>query len=221
MQKSQRFEVLLPGDCRAEEVRATFRNRMEKLYIGWDDTFDRQYDNHSFLFLLHDGGGEFLATCRLVFKYRGRNVYLTPMEMGDVSRFSISCQAQKVCEGGMMSFVSKEAALKLSYGVCRWMTENRVECCYTTYDIRNILIKRLYTQKLGFSMVDGAVIKFSEFKSRKNGLPVEWQVLYTTLDKSWTTLTQLETYNEGFYYEGDKYPRLTDWLNAEREMVYQ
>ena len=83
MQKPETFEVLLPGDPNADIVRTTFRTRMQKLYTGWDDTFDRQFDTHSFLFLLRDNHKDFLATCRLIFEQHGEMRYLTPMEMGD------------------------------------------------------------------------------------------------------------------------------------------
>jgi hypothetical protein len=62
---------------------------MKKLYTGWDDDFDRCFNNHSFLFSLRDYDGSLLATYRLVFKRDGENIYTTPMEMGDVSRFLI------------------------------------------------------------------------------------------------------------------------------------
>lgn len=219
MDKSKVFEVLLPGDPRAGEIRATFRNRMEKLYTGWDDNFDKQYDNHSFLFLLSNHSGSSLANCRVVFKHRGKGTYLTPMEMGDVSKFLIPLQDKTVCECGMMSFVSKEAALLLSYCVCRWLIENRVKWCYVTHDVKNILIKRLYIQKLGFSKIDGAMVQFSEFKSRKSGLPVEWQVLVTTLERSMEILGQISKDSDSFHYESEKYPKLVDWMGEDREAV--
>lgn len=221
MDKSKIFEVLLPGDQRAREIRATFRNRMEKLYTGWDDDFDKQYDNHSFLFLLKDHDGRFLANCRIVFKYRGKDTYLTPMEMGDVSKFQIPSQDKTVCEGGMMSFASKESALLLSYCVCRWMKENRVGRCYVTHDVKNILIKRLYTQKLGFSKIDGAIVQFSEFKSRKSGLPTEWQVLVATVERSLEVLEQSFMNNGGFHYESESYPKLVDWRGEGRETTHE
>jgi hypothetical protein len=216
-----KFEVLLPGNHRADNVRTTFRSRMEKLYIGWDDNFDRQYDNHSFLFLLSDHSGRFLANCRVVFKHRGQDTFLTPMEMGDVSKFLIPVQDKTACECGMMSFVSKEAALVLSYCVCRWLTENQVSRCFVTHDVRNILMKRLYTQKLGFSRVDGAIVQFSEFKSRKSGRAVEWQVLGTTLERSLEVLGQLHLDSGGFPYDSKDYPKLGDWLERDREIAHK
>ena len=111
----------------------------------------------------------------------------------------------------MVSFVSKEAVLKLMNGVCSWAIENQVERCYITYDTQNILIKRLYTQMLGFSAVEGAIVQFSGFKSSKSGLPVEWQMLEAPLEKGSWILEKLREASSAFNYEYGKYPGLADW----------
>ena len=221
MKIAGKFEVLLPEAPRAERIRSTFRGRMEKLYSGWNDSFDRQFDHHSFLFVLYGIDGEFLATCRLTFKHRGERLYSVPAEMGDVSKFSVPSEFSRVCEGGMVSFVSKEAVLKLMYGVVSWSLENKIDRCYITYDTKNILIKRLYTQTLCFSMVEGAVVKFSEFKSKKSGLPVEWQVLEATPESGREALTKMRESGVECHYEYGKHPKLMDWTMDNRESAYE
>lgn len=210
------FEVHPPSTSLTEDIRFTFRQRMGKLYSGWSDSFDRQFDHHSFLFVIRDGcDGEFLATCRLIFKYKNEITYLTPMEMGDVSRFVIPSSSQFICEGGMVSFTSRNAVLELMYGVCNWMMENGIEQCYTTYDTKNSLIKRLYTRTLKFSVMEGKVVQFSEFKSRENGLPVEWQVVAgNPQEKGAEVLNQLRANGTNLHYENGKHSSLTDWLTG-------
>jgi hypothetical protein len=112
----------------------------------------------------------------------------------------------------MVSFTFKENALTLMYAVCSWMMENQVDFCYTTYDVRNLLIKRLYTQILDFLLVGDEFVEFSEFKSRKTGLPVKWQVLNNSYENSLGILENLWAKGAGFQYEYGKYPRLMDWV---------
>ena len=214
MKENGVFEVLLPGTELAEEVRTTFRTRMERLYSGWSDNYDRQYDDHSFLFVLRgEHSGELMATCRIVFKQYNDKRYLTPMEMGDASKYAIPCEpGQVVCEGGMVSFVSRDAILKLMYNTLSWLVENNVTHIYTTYDTSNSLIKRLYTRTLKFPMVEGHVATFSDFKSKKTGEAVDWQVVGGSLkDKAQEVQLELQSKDPTLSYVAGQYSRLEDW----------
>jgi hypothetical protein len=183
------FKVLPPGNGDVELVRRTFSGRMAKLYTGWSDEYDRRFDSHSFSFLLEDGHGPPLATCRLIFKRLSCTTIQTPMESAD-RPFYLGDQ-RNVCEGGGVSFVSRQSVVNLMYGVWVWCLANRVEPVYTTYDVGNPLIRRLYTRVLGFRLKEGAIVSYEGFKEKDTGLPVQWQVCVADLTSASTVLAQL------------------------------
>lgn len=212
MSEREQSEVWPPGHPRVEDARAIFRSRMTKLYDGWDDDYDRQFDDHSFLFVLHDGADEFLATCRLVFKQmRGRS-YRLPMEMAALSSFTPHDKTARCCEGGMVSFTSRRHALALMYGVTTWLTDNDLDLCLTTYDVSNPLMRRLYTRTLQFAPVAGAIVRYSGFKWRENGEPVAWQVVQASRPTASPVLAGLAAAGVEPYRYDERCPRLVDWL---------
>lgn len=216
------FDVIKPGNIEIhEDIRSTFRNRMEKLYIGWDDCYDKQFDNHSFLFVLKDNTvNEYVGTCRLIFKRSCKNVYLTPMEIADKSNFSLANEiGLDVCEAGMLSFKSMEALRALMKGLGLWILENKIRQVYTTYDINNQLTKRFYLKTLCYSVVEQTIIEFSNFKAKKDNSIVKWQVVkLNVLDKAEEIRKNLKIDSFTYYnfeYEYGKYYKLVEWQNAE------
>jgi hypothetical protein len=211
MHENASFEVWAPGHPGTETLRGVFRARMSRRYDGWNDAYDRQFDDHSFLFVRRDAHGEYLATCRLVFKrIRGRT-HALPMELADVSSFSPSPEYQRCCEGGMISFTSRPHALALMYGVTIWLVENDVDLCLTTYDVSNPLMQRLFTRTLGFSLVDAGVACYSGFTWKDNGEPVPWQVVQATRPSAQGVLERLTAAGVQPCRQADA-PRLDDWM---------
>lgn len=66
-----------------------------------------------------------------------------------------------------------------------------------------------------------AVVKFSEFKSKKSGLPVEWQVLEATPESGREALTKMRESGVECHYEYGKHPKLMDWTMDNRESAYE
>jgi len=206
------MEVWPPGHPRIEDARAMFRDRMTKLYDGWDDDYDRQFDDHSFLFVLRNGGSDYQATCRLVFKrMRGRSHTLA-MERADLSSFTPAGGFTRYCEGGMVSFTSRRAALDLMYGVTIWLIENDVDLCLTTYDVNNPVMQRLYTRTLQFAPIDGAIVRYSGFTRKEDREPVAWQVVQATRPTARPVLEGLVAAGVEPYQLPQDCPRLEDWL---------
>lgn len=171
-----KFEIWPPGHPNTAAVRKTFAERMSRLYLGWDDGFDSQFDRHSYLFVLWDGVATYHATCRLIFKWLGDASILTPCETADGSRYGLP-DRDRTCEGSMVSMTSVAALRRLMYGVCSWLMKNEVTRLYTTYDIDNALIRRFYTRTLGFDDIPDAVIVYRDFVHRDSLEPVAWQMV--------------------------------------------
>jgi hypothetical protein len=185
---------------------------MAARYDGWDDEYDRQFDDHSFLFVLNGRTDDYLATCRLVFKQIGGRSFLLPMETADLSRFTPPETAARCCEGGMISFTSRLNALVLLYGVATWLLENDVDLCLTSYDVNNPLMQRLFTRTLQFLPVAGAVAQYSGFTWKENGLPVPWQVVQVRRPAAQHVLAGLVAAGVEPYQSEEGAPRLADWL---------
>ncbi|TKR29242.1 hypothetical protein FCE95_13840 [Luteimonas gilva] len=171
-----KFEIWSPGHPNTAAVRKTFSDRMSRLYLGWDDDFDRQFDAHSYLFVLWDGVGTYHATCRIIFKRLGGAPVLTPCETADGGRFSLPDE-DTACEGSMVSMTSTQALRRLMYGVTRWLMENGVTRVYTTYDTNNALIRRFHTRILAMDEIAGATVVYRDFLRKDSLEPACWQMV--------------------------------------------
>ena len=175
------FVVMYPGDSRIEHVRGLMRTAMCKRYAGWDDDFDRQFDDRTVWFALCVDE-EYVATCKLIFKSHDEKWHPTPIELGDLSQHHISEHHPRVCEGGGVSYTDQRYAIDLMYGIGEWMLEEDIGPCYTTYEVTNPIIQKLYTRVLGFEEVADALVSFSSFKLKKTGAPAQWQVVRLSTD---------------------------------------
>lgn len=175
------FVVMHPGDFRIEQVRDVMRKAMCKRYEGWDDDFDRQFDDRTVWFAL-EAGEEYVATCKLIFKSHNETWCPTPIELGDLAQHDIPERHPSVCEGGGVSYTDQRYAIDLMYGIGEWMLEQNIGPCYTTYDVTNPVIQKLYTRVLGFQEVVDAQVSFSSFLRKKTGAPAQWQVVRLPTD---------------------------------------
>ncbi|MBB6429383.1 hypothetical protein [Algisphaera agarilytica] len=60
---------------------------MSRGHEGWDDTFDRQFDDRAVWFYLTKERGKHLAAARLIFRKAGEHSGPLPSDLGDLSRF--------------------------------------------------------------------------------------------------------------------------------------
>lgn len=176
-----KFSILEPSSHRVDTIRKTFSSRMEKLYNGWSDEFDKQWDNHSFLILLEDLDAEnedsrYQATCRVVIKRFNTVEFSTPMEHADILNFNLSEKFKNCCEGSMVSFKSVKAFHNMMYYLCSWVMDNNLDHVITCYDVNNPLFKRLHNGT-GFWEIDDAFLIYSGFYSKKTDQLVKWQVV--------------------------------------------
>lgn len=223
----------LCGDV--EIVRKTFRTRMEKLYDGWDDGYDSQWDGHSFLFVLKqekesaggitmkdDNGQDQLlaATCRLVVKRYEGITFATPMEKADLSNYVINESYGNCCEGSMLSYSSVESLKVLASYVFNWLIENGFDYITSCYDENNPLMERLYLNSFGFDKVPGAVVKYSGFYSKKTCGLVGWQVIKENVKKQMPSIVQSLAAETGELYPKNTFPSVKEFLQEKSEQVF-
>lgn len=208
------FEIWKPLEGDVEGVRKTFKHRMQKLYDGWKDEFDSQWDKNSFLFVLKKNG-EYIATCRIIIKRYHNIIFQVPMENASIQSYDLSEYFDICAEGGMVSFKDLKSFRKLMYCVASWAYENEVDYLFTCYDIGNTLIRRLYVDTLNFEKVENVQLIYGGFSSKKYKKEVKWQVVRSDKEHGRSTMDKL-TDESDFTYETGKYPRLNDWIKERK-----
>ena len=78
---------IFTGTGEAEEVRSHFRRFMSRGHKGWDDTFDRQFDDRAVWLHLTGDRGKHLAAARLIFRKVGDRDGPLPSDLGDLAAF--------------------------------------------------------------------------------------------------------------------------------------
>ena len=230
----ENLEIWKPSYGEIESVRKTFKTRMEKLYNGWNNEYDKQWDRNSFLFALKQKGADssgflpnnkveqtlgqkndvFTATCRIVIKRYNNFEFTTPMEQADISFYKLPEYYGNCCEGGMVSFSSIGSMKTLMFYVCNWLIENNFDYITTCYDVKNPLMKRLYINTLEFENVENAILKYSGFTSKKNSGLVKWQVVEANLKKQAKFISDKLSKDSKIEYKYKNYPTVQDWLNT-------
>jgi len=207
-----------PNSGRISEIRETFRNRMEKLYEGWSDEYDKQWDEHSF-HLAYKEGNNYLATCRLIVKRYNEIEFTTPMEQADISNYKIPANYKNCVEGGMVSFSSISALKILMLYACDWLLENKFNYLVTCYDVNNKLIEKLYMNVLGLVKVDRAVLKYSGFINKKDKNIVAWQVVDGDVNKEGLRIKEALSKELNIDTTGFSFPSVQEWLKEEKTKV--
>jgi len=201
----------LQGDL--EGVRNTFRQRMQKLYQGWSDTYDAQWDKNSFLFALKDDD-EYLATCRVIIKKYHSVHFKTPMEEASIQSFSLEDYHGICIEAGMLSFKTLKSFGKLMYHVGGWLLENNFDHVFTCYDLENPLIKRLYVEVMNFEEIENALIIYEGFNAKKTNEEVTWQVVKLNNELRTKTMDTLRAYSDCDYQNG-VFPTIKSWMDSQ------
>ncbi len=172
------LHIISSDNPQIERVRRTIAASLDRCYTGWSDDFDRMWDSRSLWFCLSKvPNGEYLATCKVIFKhFRGCTNQL-PIEVADLERFSVPNKTLTTCEASGLSYVNKTDALHLMYVLGHWLVANSAFPCYAICDEANLLLYRFYTRLCGFDAVPDAFASYSGFRHRDTGLPVRWKVL--------------------------------------------
>lgn len=214
MMQHIKFEVWPPGHPETDLVRRGFAARMLRHYTGWCDNYDRQFDSHSFMFVRYaPDSGEYLATCRVVFKRLAGQIIATPSEIADLDCYSLPITSPTCCEGSMVGFATPHDMRTLMYGVITWLIANGVDEIFTTYDAANILTKRVFTRMLGFHPVSGAVVRYRSFIVTSTGEPASWQVIRANpLVDGMNVLQRLVAAGVAPYELPSECPKLADWI---------
>lgn len=207
-----KIHIWQPGEGDRHGVRQIFRQRMEKLYSGWSDEYDQQWDNNSFLFAL-ESNGEYQATCRIAIKRYHEITFATSMEKAEIKSYNINGFKNICGEANMFSFTSIAALKKLSYYITAWLIENEFDFLFTCYDTDNPLTKRVFTRTLKFSIVEDGILIYSGFTSKKKNRAVKWQVVVNERD-SVHFILELLSENIEDVYETGKYPSLKEWIST-------
>jgi len=164
-----------------EKARQTVALAMGKIYEGWNNDLDRQFDRSAIYFTLQDAESSHIhSTCRVIFARSPNGERVNSFPLDFASPPSPVPTSEKFCEGGGVSFKTPHAARHLMYCVGIWLYANDIGDLYTTYDILNPLIKRFYTKTCGMELVPDAVVTFRKFTSAETGKTVSWQVVRGT-----------------------------------------
>ena len=166
------------NDDRANKARQIIKKNLERLYSGWSDDYDREYDSQAIWFAVErDEVSNFTATVKLLFRGTECSDHLLlPMERGDISSFSIPLDINGYAfEASGLSFTHQADLDNLMHLFLSWLQSKGVGNCYSILHKANKFVLNYDTNVGKFRIVDGKYVIFSSF-CRKNK-PVEWQVI--------------------------------------------
>lgn len=155
---------------------------MSRGHHGWDDEFDRQFDDRAVWFHL-ETAGKHLAGLRLIFHQMGVTAGPLPSDLGDLDVFHPQESDRPICESSGLSFRSRKGLTLLLPVFIRWMMDRQLGPVYSLYDASNEFVHWLQCELLCFRHVPGGQVTFEGFTYRggeRDGVPVTWQA--TVLD---------------------------------------
>lgn len=168
------------NDHRANKARQIIKKKLKRLYSGWSDDYDQEYDSQAIWFAIErDEVSDFTATVKLLFRgTERRNHLLLPMERGDISSFSIPLDINGYAfEASGLSFSYEyEADLdNIMHLFLSWLQSKGVGDCYSILHRANRFVLDYDTNVAKFKIVDDKYVIFSNFRRKQN--PVKWQVI--------------------------------------------
>jgi hypothetical protein len=121
-------------DERVEIARSQIQTAYSKYYSGWNNQFDREYDNQTMWFILDDGGDAYGGIGRFVF-WNLDNVERKPLSINLANESTWKCYTNiKIqAEGTGLTYSNQEIFLHW-YRRFSWLDHKGVEMCYSIFN---------------------------------------------------------------------------------------
>lgn len=163
-------------------------HRMNSIYIGWSNDYDSQFDDTAKYFALIDENN-IVAACKIIFKNENKGFPLSKA----IPRYGCNFNFENFdAEVGGLAFENLTAVKSLFHRSSIFFLKNAVGDILTCYDISNPLSKRLYTGSFGLNFIENAIVRYDDFRHKKNNKAVEWQLL---IDKKETRPIRINKFN--------------------------
>lgn len=190
--------VFTGNDPCVDKARNCISKRLDRLYDGWSDEYDREYDNQAIWFVIErENIPDYTATVKLLFRDFGCPSHsLLPMERADLTSFALPPDKRGYAfEASGLSFEKGyEADMNnLVHLFLSWMKFKSIDSCYSICHKTNKFVFEYETRVLKFKVVAEQYVTFSSFCRKKK--PVEWQVI--SQDSSARRQALIELYDRG------------------------
>jgi len=179
----KKYKFLISRNKEAYELtRKKISYEISKYYTGWDDDFDRKFDDHSLFFILKDYNDNYLAASRLIL---AENDHKIPIEyaISDINFNEFS--RNEIAEYSGYWFKTPGYGLTLAYLGAVWIYKNLHKNLdiYAIFDSKNIILKNIYLSAMKFQLIDEIFLRYENFYYKNTNEPVVWNLALECAEK--------------------------------------
>lgn len=161
-------KLIIDDNDQVEDLRKHYKEKyFSSRYIGWSDSFDRKFDEHSNWFSSNDCK----TFCRVTYKNINTDI---PIDLGK-SDLRIQ-RSKKVCEINNFFYERPRVAIEFIKSVMSYLEGIGIEIIYCIVDSERGKAFKFNTRFFNFKPVDKTLL-FPEIKYLDSGVIVKWNVL--------------------------------------------